>query len=247
MTCVELLGVGRHFDRDAGLFDASVGVARDRTTALVGESGSGKSTLLYLVCGLLRPDQGQIRVFGEPLDYANLVSLRRRLGFAVQGAALFPHLTVFDNATLVSRLNGRSRADINRRFDQLMDMLNLDARLRNRYPHELSGGQQQRVSLCRAMMLNPPLLLLDEPFSALDPMNRSAIQREFLKIRAAETRSILLVTHDLSEARLLADDLIVLRRGRIVQTGSVEQVAQAPADDYVAGLLAPEARVAAGS
>ena len=247
MNCVEFLNVSRCFDKDAGLFDASFGVLQDRTTALIGESGSGKSTLLHLICGLLRPEHGQVQVFGKPLDYANLVPLRRRMGFAVQGAALFPHMTVYDNVTLVSRIDGWSQPEINQRFTQLMDMLNLAASLRDRYPHELSGGQQQRVSLCRAMMLNPPLLLLDEPFSSLDPMTRYAIQREFLRVQEAEKRTILLVTHDISEVFLLADDVIMLQRGRLVQTGAVSQVAQAPANDYVAELLASDRKKAVGS
>lgn len=239
MPCVEFRNTSKRFDGAPGLTDASVSLRSGKTTAVIGESGSGKSTLLNLVSGLLKPDEGEVRVFDEPLDYRNLVSLRRRMGFAVQGAALFPHLTVFDNVTLVSRLDGWKKPEISRRFAELMDMHGLASNLQDRYPHELSGGQQQRVGLCRALMLNPPLLLLDEPFSALDPVTRHALQEEFLKIQQAQPRSVLLVTHDMSEAGLLADDVIVLRLGRLVQQGRVSAVMQSPADDYVAELLAP--------
>lgn len=206
--------------------------------ALVGESGSGKSTLLQLVNGLVHPDAGSVSLFGEPIDYADLPAIRRNMGFAVQGAGLFPHLTTFENITLVARLNGWAKEKIEARVELLFGLLDLDPVLAQRYPHTLSGGQQQRAALCRAMMLNPPLLLLDEPFSALDPITRRSIHEEFLRLQAAESRSIVMVTHDMDEALRLASYLVILKEGEVIQAGAIEAVQAAPADAYVEHLFA---------
>ena len=205
-------------------------------TALVGESGSGKSTLLQIANGLLRPDYGDVSVLGEPIDYQRLPQLRRRMGYAVQGGGLFPHMTVFDNISLVARLEGWSGTKMADRVDELFALFSLQSDLSDRYPHELSGGQQQRVSLCRAIMLAPSLLLLDEPFSSLDPITRASIHEDFNALRGA-TDSTVLVTHDMAEAIRLADYLVVLREGRVVQAGEVSDVRSAPIDDYVSHLF----------
>ena len=159
------------------------------------------------------------------------------MGYAVQGAGLFPHLTVSGNITLVARQRGWPESRIEERFLTLMNLLELPEDFRDRYPHSLSGGQQQRVSLCRAMMLDPPLMLLDEPFSALDPITRRSIHEEFLRLQALGPRTTVLVTHDLAEAEKLADWLIILRDGEIVQCGELSAVRESPADDYVRRLL----------
>lgn len=187
--------------------------------------------------GLIKPDSGQIKVFGRPLDYENLTSLRQKMGYAVQGAGLFPHLTVFQNITLVARLAKHPDASIADRYEYLLNLLELPEEMSHRYPHSLSGGQQQRVSLCRAMMLNPPLLLLDEPFSALDPITRATIHSEFIALQKAESRSIVMVTHDMSEALKLAQHLIILKDGRVVSEGSPQQIQTDPVDNYVAKLF----------
>lgn len=222
----------------------SLAIPADITTAIVGESGSGKSTLLQLTNGLVRPDSGEVRVFGVPLDYENLTQLRRQMGYAVQGAGLFPHLSVQENITLVARLANHSETGMKQRYHYLLDLLELSDELSHRYPHSLSGGQQQRVSLCRAMMLNPPLLLLDEPFSALDPITRETIHTEFIALQKTESRSIVMVTHDMREALKLAQHLVILKDGEVVSEGSPEQLQDRFADSsangyesYVAGLF----------
>lgn len=187
--------------------------------------------------GLIKPDSGQIKVFGRPLDYENLTSLRQKMGYAVQGAGLFPHLTVFQNITLVARLAKHPDTSITDRYEYLLNLLELPEEMSHRYPHSLSGGQQQRVSLCRAMMLNPPLLLLDEPFSALDPITRATIHGEFIALQKAESRSIVMVTHDMSEALKLAQHLIILKDGMVVSEGSPQQIQTDPVDNYVAQLF----------
>lgn len=207
------------------------------TTAIVGESGSGKSTLLQLINGLVHPEQGEVHLGGTALDYDELPTIRRQIGYAVQGAGLFPHLTVQENASLVAGLEGWSEQNIDERLSELFTLLDLDQEFLQRYPNSLSGGQQQRVSLCRAMMLNPPLLLLDEPFSALDPITRRSIHEEFLKLQAAERRTIVLVTHDITEAIKLADQIVILQSGIVVQQGTIDEVRQAPGSDYVKSLL----------
>jgi osmoprotectant transport system ATP-binding protein len=203
----------------------------------VGESGSGKSTLLRMVNGLVLPDTGDVKLLGEKIDYKNLPAIRRTMGFAVQGAGLFPHLTVMENITLIARLESWSEERISQRYDELFDLLALSGEFSDRYPHMLSGGQQQRVSLCRAMMLNPPLMLLDEPFSALDPITRRNIQDEFLNLQTVERRSVILVTHDMGEAEKLADFLVIIREGEVIQQGTLAEVESNPADEYVSRLF----------
>ena len=215
----------------------SLALPVNRTTAIVGESGSGKSTLLQLINGLIRPDSGRVRIHGKPLDYTRLPGIRRAMGYAVQGAGLFPHLTVRENVTLVARLEGWPAGRIAERYDGLLGFFGLSDELSARYPHGLSGGQAQRVGLCRAMMLDPPLLLLDEPFSALDAITRESIYEEMLQLKDTGDRSVLLVTHDLDEAARLADHLAILKEGRVIQQGSFEEINASPADDYVKRLL----------
>ena len=170
---------------------------------------------------------------GKPIDYNRLPELRRQIGYAVQGTGLFPHLTVERNITLLARLVGWDADRIRARAQELMQRVGLPWTFATRYPHELSGGQQQRVGLCRAMMLKPPLFLLDEPFGALDPVTRNEIQQEFLHLQQSEPRTIVLVTHDLHEALKLGQRLIVLERGRIAQHGPGEEIVNAPANEFV--------------
>lgn len=223
------------------LDDVSLEVEAERTVAIVGESGSGKSTLLQLLNGLLRADSGSVEVLGTALDEdladADLLALRRRIGYAVQGSALFPHLDLQSNVCLLAQLVGWPKERIAERFGRLLALMELAPDLAERYPHELSGGQQQRVSLCRAMMLEPPLLLLDEPFSAVDPITRVGIHEHFQRLAASEPVTVILVTHDLREAVALSSSLVILRSGRIVQQGPCAAVVADPVDAWVERLL----------
>jgi osmoprotectant transport system ATP-binding protein len=233
MSQIVLQNVSKRFNGVAALEDISLAAVDDTTTAIVGPSGSGKSTLLQLINGLVRPDGGRVTVFGSPIDYHNLPQLRLQIGYAVQGTGLFPHMSVWKNITLLARLNGWQAERTRERARQLMDLVGLPEGMSGRFPHELSGGEQQRVGLCRAMMLNPRVFLLDEPFGALDPITREEIQREFARIQRSEARTILLVTHDLREAMRLGDRLVILNEGRIVQDATRDEVLDQPADEFV--------------
>jgi osmoprotectant transport system ATP-binding protein len=226
-------GVSKSYGKEAALHDVTVELADGVTTAIIGPSGSGKSTFLQLINGLVRPSSGTVHVFGQPIDYNRLPQLRRQIGYAVQGTGLFPHLTVEWNITLLARLEAWNAERIHKRAQELMERVSLPWAYATRYPHELSGGQQQRVGLCRAMMLQPPLFLLDEPFGALDPVTRNEIQEEFLRLQKSEPRTMVLVTHDLREALRLAQRLIVLERGRIAQHAPGDEIVNAPANEFV--------------
>jgi osmoprotectant transport system ATP-binding protein len=225
--------VSKFYDQEKALQDVSHAFADGITTAVVGPSGSGKSTLLQLINGLVRPSQGSVFVFGKAIDYGRLPELRRQIGYAVQGTGLFPHLSVDGNITLLARLAKWDRDRIRARAEELLRLVDLPREYARRYPHELSGGQQQRVGLCRAMMLNPRIFLLDEPFGALDPITRKEIHREFLRLHEAEARTVVLVTHDLTEARKLGQRLVVLEHGRVAQHDTCDEVIRNPANAFV--------------
>ncbi len=218
------------------LENVSLKLKLGQTTAILGESGSGKSTLVQLIIGLLRPDSGTVKTLGADIDYDKPRPLRKRIGYAIQDVALFPHLRIRDNIVLPGRLSGWSEPERASRLQELLDLMQLPEDVLGRYPHELSGGQQQRAGLCRAMMLHPELLLLDEPFSGLDTLTRRSIHEQFLSLQERESVSCVLVTHDPQEAINLAQDLVVMRNGRLQQHGTVEEVMNRPANNYVGRL-----------
>jgi osmoprotectant transport system ATP-binding protein len=237
MSQIVLENCSKYYGHERALDGVTLAFEDNVTTAVVGPSGSGKSTLLQLINGLVRPTGGTVHVFGGGIDYGRLPDLRLRMGYAVQGTGLFPHMTVWNNITLLARL-GRWRGDeVRQRAESLMMLAGLPLEFRSRYPHELSGGEQQRVGLCRAMMLNPPVFLLDEPFGALDPITRSEIHDEFLRLQTSEARTIILVTHDLREAVKLAQRVAVLHEGRLVQHGTCGEIIDRPANSFVRHLF----------
>ncbi len=233
MNPIEFNEVAKSYRQHQALKNISLSIPPDSTTAIIGPSGSGKSTCLQLINGLVRPDHGEVQVFQERIDYAQLPKLRRRIGYAVQGTGLFPHLTVAGNISLLAQMEAWPVPVISERVAALMDLVDLPAAFTGKYPHELSGGEQQRVGLCRAMMLDPPIFLLDEPFGALDPITRAEIHMEFEKLQKAASRTIVLVTHDLREALKLADLLVILNRGEVAQIGTPKDILRAPASDFV--------------
>jgi osmoprotectant transport system ATP-binding protein len=226
MANLSLKSVSKAYGDVAALDEVSLTFTANRVTAIIGRSGCGKSSLLRMCNGLARPDRGEVVVFDEIINYRALPALRKRIGYAVQGTGLFPHLTVRDNISLLAKLGNWSDASVQLRVDQLLALTHLQHSQLTKYPHELSGGQQQRVGLCRAMMLGPELLLLDEPFAAIDPLTRLDIQEQLLVLHAAETVTTVLVTHDMGEALLLADEIVIMESGRIVYASSKASLLQ---------------------
>jgi osmoprotectant transport system ATP-binding protein len=212
---------------------------------LLGPSGCGKSTLLRLLLGLIEPDAGTVAFDGETVTPATATALRRRMGYVVQDGGLFPHLTAEGNVSLLARWLGTPTAKIAERSRQLADLARFPADGLSRYPSQLSGGQRQRVGLMRALMLDPPVLLMDEPLGALDPLVRAELQDDLRGIFRQLNKTVVLVTHDLAEAAHFADHVVLMRDGRIVQQGPFADLLSSPADEFVTRFVNAQ-RVALG-
>lgn len=233
-------GVSKRFANGVlALAEVDLAVERGETTALIGESGCGKSTLLRLFNRLCEPTEGSVFVDGRAARELDPIALRRRTGYMQQEGGLLPHWTVGRNVELVPMLLGWPPERRRARSDELLELVGLTAgRYRERYPNELSGGQRQRVAFARALAADPPVVLLDEPFGALDALTRVDLQEEFVRLQRQLGKTMLLVTHDLHEAIRLADRIAVMREGRIVQIGTITELRQKPRDVYVSELLA---------
>ncbi|MBI4203516.1 MAG: ATP-binding cassette domain-containing protein [Betaproteobacteria bacterium] len=230
---ITLENVSKAYGQHVALASTTLAFAARRTTALIGPSGCGKSTLLRLIVGLIRPNSGRVLVDGEALGRDNLNRVRHRIGYVIQDGGLFPHLTAGQNVMLLARHLQRPAEWISSRVRQLVDLMRMPAGLLERFPGDLSGGQRQRVSLMRALMLDPPILLMDEPFGALDPITRFELQEELKRIFAELHKTVVLVTHDMNEAAHFGDSIVLLREGRVVQAGTLEDLLRRPAEDYV--------------
>jgi osmoprotectant transport system ATP-binding protein len=215
---------------DRVTFDVPTG----ETCVLLGPSGCGKTTLLKMVNRLIPKTGGRITVHGEDIDQLDATTLRRRVGYAIQQVGLFPNMTVEENIGVVPGLLGWDRPRIRERAAELMGMMALDPALLSRYPAELSGGQAQRVGVARAFAADPPVLLMDEPFGAVDPVNRAAIQAEFVSLQRRLRKTVVFVSHDLDEALKLGDRIAIMREGRLVQCDTPDAVLARPADEFVA-------------
>ncbi len=216
---LELTSIKHSFGSKPVLANISIDFEDEKVTAILGKSGSGKTTLLQIVNGMIKPDSGQVKLFGESIQYDNIHALRLKLGYVVQQVALFPHLTIQSNITLLGKITKMNSQEMNRRVLQLIEMMQLSPGCLSQFPHQLSGGEQQRVGLCRAMFLNPPVLLMDEPFASLDYETKRAIHKHLLMIQQTEPRTIILITHDWEEALTLADRFIWMKDGAIKEQG----------------------------
>jgi osmoprotectant transport system ATP-binding protein len=225
--------ISKTYGARMALASTSLAFAPGATTVLIGPSGCGKSTLLRIIDGLITPDSGRVFFNKEALASQNAEEWRRRIGYVIQEGGLFPHLTAERNVTLLARFLGRASTDVSARVAELAKFVQLPAEILDRYPADLSGGQRQRVGLMRALMLDPELLLLDEPLGALDPITRSELQRELKDIFARLKKTVIMVTHDMGEAAYFGDTIVLMREGRIVQTGTLSDLLDRPADDYV--------------
>jgi len=225
--------VTKRFGDDFAIRDANLEIERGKITALIGPSGCGKSTILRLIVGLVTADTGEIQFDGEKIAAETIMKIRRRLGYVIQDGGLFPHLTARHNLTLQPRLFRKRRDEIEKRIIELCELTKFPGSGLDRYPLELSGGQRQRVSLMRALMLSPELLLLDEPFAALDPLVRMNLQRDLKEICARLQQTVLLVTHDLAEAAFLGNEIALMSEGQIIQRGSIADLRAKPANEFV--------------
>ena len=230
---IEFKNVSKTFDGVRAVSDLDLHFKTGAFSVLVGTSGSGKSTTLKMINRLVEHDEGTITFAGEDIRQQPLLALRRRMGYAIQSIGLFPHWSVARNIATVPELQKWSRAKRDARVDELMTLLGLDLSLRDRYPHQLSGGQQQRVGVARALAADPEVLLMDEPFGALDPVTRGALQQEMVRIHQLLGRTIVLVTHDVDEALRLADHLVLMDGGRVVQQGAPLEMLTRPRNDFV--------------
>jgi len=231
--------VTKRFGRgdDGAVNDVSLEVARGEFLAIVGASGAGKTTLLRLAARLIAPDQGTVRVNGNDLRTRDPVALRRTVGIVFQSGALFPHMSVADNIGITPKLAGVGAAEIAGRVDRLMELVRLDGgRYRARFPGELSGGERQRVAVARALANTPSIVLMDEPFGALDPLTRDALGEDYLHLHRGLSLTTVMITHDVTEALLLSDRVAVMRAGRLVAAGTPAELA-ASIEPYVAELL----------
>jgi osmoprotectant transport system ATP-binding protein len=228
-----LAGVSKSFQRSVALHPTDLQIPGSKTTVLIGPSGCGKSTLLRIMIGLIAPDSGTVRFKGTELTPENARTLRQHMGYVVQDGGLFPHLTARENAVLMARYLGWQSNRIDARLDELTKLTQFPAEGLDRYPVQLSGGQRQRVSLMRSLMLDPDLLLLDEPLGALDPIIRSELQEDLRRIFQSLAKTVVLVTHDLGEAGFFGDRIVLLRAGRIVQQGTLSDFVQTPAEPFV--------------
>ena len=229
--------VSRRYGQAIALDQVSLSFASGVTTALIGPSGAGKSTVLRMLVGLEWPDSGSVTFDGAPLRRDALQAQRQRIGYVIQEGGLFPHLDARSNVVLLAQTLGWTPQRIAQRLETLCPLCQLPPALLARYPAELSGGQRQRVGLIRALMLDPPALLLDEPLGALDPIVRYDLQAQMRELFAQLGKTVVLVTHDVAEAAYLADTLVLMRAGQVVQQGSARTLLEQPADAFVQRFL----------
>lgn len=230
---LQLIGVTKSFGQLKALQRIDLIAQPGRTTVLIGPSGCGKSTLLRVMIGLIWPDAGQVSMQGTAVTPANALTLRRRIGYVIQDGGLFPHLTTRGNVALMGRYLGWSELRIEKRLGELAELTQFPRDGLDRFPAQLSGGQRQRVALMRALLLDPDVILLDEPLGALDPMIRSELQTDLRRIFQTLRKTVVMVTHDIGEAGFFGDHIVLLREGRIVQQGTLEAFVHSPAEPFV--------------
>lgn len=236
---IEFENVSKHYpDGTVAVKDFSLQIPAHRTTVFVGSSGCGKTTLLRMVNRMVDPSHGVLRIDGEDITNKPAVELRRSIGYVMQNSGLMPHFTVAENIATVPRLQGMSKAASRKRALELMATVGLIPAQADRYPHQLSGGQQQRVGVARALASDPNILLMDEPFGAVDPIVRAELQEELLRLQRELDKTIVFVTHDIDEAFLLGDQVVILAAGaQKLQVGSPSEIIEHPANDFVASFI----------
>ena len=240
---IELKGVSKTYAGLVVLHQIDLVIEAGRTTVLIGPSGCGKSTLLRVMIGLVQPDGGSVKIAGTELNPATILEVRHGLGYVIQDGGLFPHLSARDNVILMARYLRWDARKIQERLDQLAELTRFPQDGLDRFPAQLSGGQRQRVSLMRALMLDPKVILLDEPLGALDPMVRAELQDDLRAIFRSLEKTVVMVTHDLAEASWFGQEIILLRDGRIVQRGPLRALIDNPAEPFVTQFVSAQRQV----
>jgi osmoprotectant transport system ATP-binding protein len=236
---IEFRGVTKQFpDGTVAVEGVDIVIPPHRTTVLVGSSGSGKTTLLRMINRMIDPTSGQVLIDGTDVATLDPVNLRRGIGYVMQNSGLLPHRTVIDNVSTVPLLRGERKRDAYAHALELLDTVGLDRSLADRYPSQLSGGQQQRVGVARGLAVDPNILLMDEPFGAVDPIVRAELQQELLRLQGELGKTVVFVTHDIDEAFLLGDQVVIMQQGgKISQAASPTEILAAPADEFVADFV----------
>lgn len=238
MSIIEYQHVFMSYTKEPFIEDFSLSIDKGEFVTIIGRSGCGKTTILKMVNGLIQPQQGIIKVHEKDIHKDNLINLRRNIGYAIQGSVLFPHMSVEKNISYVPRLlNGKDKQKTQQAVHKWMKIVGLDESLKERYPSELSGGQQQRVGIARALAASPDILLMDEPFGAVDEMTRSSLQKEIKRIHQQTDMTILFVTHDIREALNLGTKVLVMKDGHIEQFASPKDILEHPASAFVRELV----------
>ena len=238
MEMIRLEHVTKSFGRYKALDDVSIVVEEGEFLTVIGRSGCGKTTMLRMINGLQKPDSGKVYAAGEDVGEADLIRLRRKIGYVRQNKGLFPHMTVEKNIIYVPVISGQKDKRQNRKLaEELIGLVGLEREMLDRYPEELSGGQQQRVGIARALASRPKLLLMDEPFGALDEITKRAMQNELLALQKKLGMTVVFITHDIREAMKLGDRVLVMEQGKIAQCDTPENVKKNPADEFVKELI----------
>ncbi len=230
---ISLHAVSKAYDGKVIVHNLTTSFHKEKIHILLGPSGSGKTTILRLIMGLIEPDTGEIQINDTIVSRQKHRDIASQIGYVIQESGLFPHLSAKENVTLVAKLRGWKKESIQKRLEELLRLVNLDNDSIRRYPQELSGGQRKRVSLMRALMLDPPYLLLDEPLGALDPIIRSELQAELKRIFSVLKKTVILVTHDINEAALFGDTISLFHQGAIIQQGTFEELCIKPTTTFV--------------
>lgn len=234
---VEFSNVSKSYDNVTAVENFSISINKGDFVCIVGTSGSGKTTIMKMINGLVKADSGEVLIRGKNINQENLILLRRKIGYAIQGNGLFPHMSVAENIAYVPNLEKKSKVEIKNIVESTLRLVDLPLDMQSRYPDELSGGQQQRVGIARAYANNPDILLMDEPFGAVDSITRSQLQNDLKNIHKKTNCTVIFITHDIYEAFKLATHILVLDKGKIIQFDKAEEVWGNPSNEFVKKLI----------
>ncbi len=230
---INLINISKNYGENQAVKSIDLRIETAKTTVLIGPSGCGKSTILRTIIGLISPDCGEVNIEGDTLRPNNLISLRRKMGYVIQEGGLFPNLSAEENVSLMASFLSWDKHSIQKRIDELCELTKFPKDALQRYPIQISGGQRQRLSLMRALMLDPDILLLDEPLGALDPLIRSELQQDLKDIFSTLGKTVVMVTHDMGEAAFFADKIVLIKDGQIMQEGNIYDLIKTPSNPFV--------------